>query len=347
MARHKRKGGRRKGSGVAGILLAFLLVAALAAGAVGWWLVTTPYGPSTETFVNLPPGSSAVAIARKLEAAGIVRTRYAFDLVRIIQQGTLHAGTYRFDEPLPPTEVYARIAHGDIYTKTLTVPEGANIFDIAARVEQAGLGKRQDFLIAAGTQTALIADLDPRATSLEGYLFPDTYRFSPTVTEEQIVAAMVRRFRQAAAQLGLKENVHDVVTMASLIERETAVDGDRPLVASVFKNRLKKNMPLKTDPAVIYGLRVTGQWRGAIYASDLTRDTPYNTYLHPGLPPGPVANPGIPSLRAAMDPAQTSYLYFVAATLNAQGHSLFATTLDEHNHNVAEYRAAQKRAGER
>jgi UPF0755 protein len=347
MARRKRKGGRHKGSGVAGILLAFLLVAALAAGAAGWWLATTPYGPSTETFVTVPPGSSAVAIARKLESAGIVRTRYAFDLVRMVQRGTLHAGTYRFDAPLPPTEVYARIAHGDVYTKTLTIPEGSNIFDIAARVEQEGLGKRQDFLIAAATQTALIADLDPRATSLEGYLFPDTYRFPPTVNEEQIAAAMVRRFRQEAAQLGLTENVHDVVTIASLIERETAVDGDRPLVASVIRNRLEKKMPLKTDPAVIYGLKVTGQWRGTIYASDLIRDTPYNTYLHAGLPPGPIANPGIPSLRAAMDPAKTSYLYFVAATLNAQGHSLFATTLDEHNRNVAEYRAAQKKAGER
>ena len=346
MARRKRKGGRRKSSGVAGFLLAFLLAAALTAGGA-WWLVTTPYGPTSETFVNVAPGSSAVAIARKLEAAGIVRTRYAFDLVRVVHHGTLQAGTYRFDQPLAPTEVYARIARGDVYTKTLTVPEGANIFDVATRVQDAGLGTRQDFLIAAATQTALIADFDPGAKSLEGYLFPDTYRFPPTATVEQIAAGMVRRFRQATAQLGLKENVHDVVTMASLIERETALDADRPLVASVIRNRLEKKMPLKTDPAVIYGLEITGQWRGVIYASDLTRDTPYNTYLHSGLPPGPVANPGLPSLRAAMAPARTSYLYFVAAGVNAQGHSLFARTLDEHNRNVAEYRAAEKKAGER
>jgi UPF0755 protein len=345
MARRKRKGGRR-GSGIAGFLLFLLLLAGVAAGGAAW-LVLTPYGPSTETLVTVNPGSSAVAIARKLEAAGVVRTRYAFDLVRAYHHGTLQAGTYRFDHPITPIDIYSMIAHGEVYTKTITVPEGANIFDIAARVEQAGLGTRQDFLAAAVQQTALIADLDPTAKSLEGYLFPDTYRLSPTLTAAQVAAAMVKRFRQAAAQIGLTGNVHRVVTIASLVERETAVDAERPLVASVFENRLEQQMPLKTDPSVIYGLELTGQWRGVIYASDLARDTPYNTYLHVGLPPGPVANPGLPSLRAAMDPARTKYLYFVAAGLNAQGHSLFAATLDEHNRNVAEYRAAQKKAGER
>lgn len=346
MAGRTRRGGRRGGSGVAGILLAFLLLAALGAGGAAW-LVLTPFGPSNETFVNIAPGSSAVSIARKLEASGVVRTRYAFDLVRFTQHGMLQAGTYRFDHPLPVIEVYARIARGDVYTKAVTVPEGANVFDIATRVEQAGLGRRQDFLIAAAKQTGLIADLDPTAASLEGYLFPDTYRFSPTVTAAQIAAAMVRRFRQAAAQIGLTQNAHQVVTIASLVERETAVDSERPLVASVFENRLAKNIPLNTDPAVIYGLELAGHWRGTIYESDLTRDTPYNTYLHAGLPPGPIANPGLPSLRAAMNPAKTNYLYFVAAGLDAQGHSIFASTLDEHNRNVAEYRAAQKKAGQR
>jgi UPF0755 protein len=323
-----------------------MLVAALGAGAAGW-LLLAPYGPETETFVNVAPGSSAIRIGRQLEAAGLVRSRYAFDLVRWFRHGTLHAGVYRFDHPAPVTEVFARIARGDVFTKSCTVPEGANIFDIAARVEQAGLGTRQDFLDAAVSQRNLVADLDPGAVSLEGYLFPDTYRFSPNVTAAQMVAAMVKRFRAVAAQLGLKENVHEVVTIASLVERETAVDAERPLVASVFANRLAKNMPLRTDLAVIYGLELAGRWRGAIYQSDLTRDTPYNTYLHAGLPPGPVANPGIPSLRAAMDPPKTNYFYFVAAGTNAQGHSLFAETLDEHNRNVAGYRHALKKAGER
>jgi UPF0755 protein len=346
MARRNRKGGGRKGSGIAGFVLFLLLIVAAAAGGAAW-LILIPYGPNSETFVTITPGSSAVAIARKLESAGIVRTRYAFDLVRFYNHGTLHAGAYRFDHPMPVTDVYAQIARGDVYTKSLTIPEGANIFDIAARVEQAGLGTRQDFLLAAVQQTPLIADLDPRAASLEGYLFPDTYRLSPSVTAAQIAAAMVKRFRQAAGQLGLNQNVRQIVTLASIVERETAVDAERPLVASVFVNRLDKKIPLRTDPAVIYGLELTGRWRGAIYASDLTRDTPYNTYLHAGLPPGPIANPGLHSLRAAMDPARTNYLYFVAAGVDAQGHSLFASTLDEHNRNVAEYRAAQKKAGER
>ena len=342
MARRRRKSGRKNGSGVGSVLLGLFLLALLAGGA-GAWLVLTPYGPETETYVNVSPGSSVVAIGRMLESAGVVRSRYAFDVVRWLRRGRLQAGVYKFDRPAPVTEVYARIARGYVVTISVTVPEGANIFDIAARVEQAGLGTRQGFMAVAASKTNLITDLDPGATSLEGYLFPDTYRFPPTVNAVQIVTAMVKRFRVAAGQLGLKENVRQVVTLASLVERETAVDADRPLVASVFENRLARNMPLNTDPSVIYGLELEGKWRGTIYASDLTRDTPYNTYVHAGLPPGPVANPGIPSLRAALNPPKTNYLYFVASGTDAQGHSLFAKTLDEHNRNVAEYRRAQKK----
>ena len=346
MAPSRRRSGKKKRSGVAGFLLFCFLIALLAAGGAAW-LMLTPYGPETETFVNVAPGSSVMVIGRELETSGVVRTRYAFYALRWFERARPQAGTYRFNHPAPVTQVYWRIAHGDVFTLSLTVPEGANIFDIAARVEQVGLGSRHDFLDAAVNQTALIADIDPGATSVEGYLFPDTYRFPPTFTAAQMVTVMVRRFRAMAAQIGLRQNVPQVVTMASLVERETAVDSERPLVASVFENRLAKNMPLRTDPSVIYGLELEGKWRGTIYASDLTRDTPYNTYLHAGLPPGPVSNPGIPSLRAAMDPPKTNYLYFVAAGTDAQGHSLFAATLDEHNRNVAGYRKAQKKAGER
>jgi UPF0755 protein len=346
MAGRRRSSGKRKGSGAGRIFLILLLLAGLGAGAAAW-LILTPYGPETETFVNIAPGSTATRIGRQLESAGIVRTRYAFDLVRWYRYRTLQAGTYRFDHPASVFEVYSRIARGDVYTIALAIPEGSNIFDIAARVEEAGLGTRQKFLHAAMSRTDLVADLDPGAKSLEGYLFPDTYRFSPTVTSGQMVAAMVKRFRTAAAQVGLSQNVQQVVTIASLVERETAVDAERPLVASVFENRLAKKIPLNTDPSVIYGLELAGLWRGTIYESDLTRNTPYNTYVHAGLPPGPVCNPGVPSLRAAMDPPKTDYLYFVAAGMDAQGHSLFAATLDEHNRNVANYRKAQKKAGQR
>jgi len=345
MAVRKRKSRKKKGSGTVGtVLVAFLL--ALAAAAAGAWIVLAPFGPSEETFVQVTPGSSTTRIGQQLEAAGIVRSRYGFDAVRLWKHGILRAGAYRFDHPASAAEVYARIARGDVYTISVTIPEGASLFEIAAKLEQAGLAARKDFM-AAAQQTSLVADLDPKATSLEGYLFPDTYHLAPKSTPEQICATMVHRFRAVAAQMGLKDNVHDVVTLASLVERETAVDDERPLVASVFENRLAKAMPLMTDPAVIYGLQLEGRWRGTIYQSDLTRDSAYNTYLRKGLPPGPIANPGAKSLRAAMQPAKTDYLYFVAAGANPQGHSLFSRTLEEQNQNVAGYRQAVKKAGGR
>ena len=346
MARPARKNTKKRGGGAAGfLLLTFLLLLGLTGA--GYWLFLMPFGPDSETLVDIAPGTSAVRIAKILESAGIVHSRYAFDLIRSWKGGTLRAGEYKFDHPATVIEVYERIARGDVYTKAVTIPEGANIFDIAARLEQAGFGTQQEFLAEAKQQTALVADLDPSAKTLEGYLFPDTYHFSPRATATQIATAMVKRFRQASEQVGLTGNVHKVVTIASLVERESAVDAERPLVASVFANRLAKGMPLMTDPSVIYGLELQRLWRGTIYASDLKRDTPYNTYLHAGLPPGPVANPGMPSLRAAMEPAQTNYLYFVAANDNPQGKSIFAATLDEHNRNVAAYRKAVKKAGGR
>lgn len=286
-------------------------------------------------------------IGRQLEAAGIVRSQFGFDLLRFWKRGALLAGEYRFDHPASAVEVYGRIARGDVFTRTLTIPEGANIFDIAARVEQQGFGTRQEFLDAAAQRTGLVADLDPGARSLEGYLFPDTYRFARKTTPAQICAVMVKRFRTVAGELGLKENVHQIVTIASLVERETAVDAERPVVASVFMNRLAKKMPLMTDPSVIYGLELEGEWRGVLGKNGLAHDTAYNTYLHGGVPPGPVANPGVRSLRAAMQPARTDYLYFVAAGADAQGHSLFSSTLDEHDRQVATYRQALKKAGAR
>ena len=345
MAPRRRKSRKKKSSGAAALCAAAFFLLLVTGGAAAW-LVFTPFGPESETFVEVAPGSSTARIGQQLESAGVVRSRYAFDLLRWVKRGTLRAGEYRFDQPAPLTEVYARIARGDVFTRAVTVPEGASIFEIAARLQQAGFDA-DGFLNAAVNQAGLVADLDPGVRSLEGYLFPDTYRLARKATPAQIVAAMVRRFRTVAGQLGLKENVHAVVTMASLIERETAVDAERPLVASVFVNRMAKKMPLMTDPAVIYGLELEGRWRGALYQSDLSRNTPYNTYLHTGLPPGPVANPGVRSLRAAMEPAKTDYLYFVAAGADAQGRSRFASTLDEHQRNVAGYRHAVKKAGVR
>jgi len=346
MAGRKRKSRKKRGLGVAGFFAGVFLLALIAAGAAAW-LVLTPYGPEKATLLNVAPGSSTERIGRELEEAGVVRSQFAFDLMRFWKHGTLKAGEYKFEGPATVAEVYGKIERGDVFTVSVTIPEGANIFDIAARLEQAGLGTRQGFIETAEERVGLVADLDPEAKSLEGYLFPDTYRFAPDATDEQMAAAMVHRFRQVAGELGLKQNIHRVVTIASLVERETAVNAERPLVASVFENRLAKNMPLMSDPSVIYGLELDSRWRGAIHKSDLVFDTAYNTYLHAGLPPGPVANPGIPSLRAAMDPAKTDFLYFVAAGIDPQGKSLFSATLGEQNKNVAGYRKALKKAGKR
>jgi UPF0755 protein len=356
MVRRRSSRKRKKSSAAFGVFV-FLLVVLAACAAAAAWFVFLPAGPQSETFVEIAPGSTTTQIAAQLERAGILRSRFGFDAVRLWKRGTLKAGEYRFDHPAPVPEVYARIARGDVYTLAVTIPEGATRFDIAARVVQAGFLNitKESFLAATVSETPLISDLDPQARSLEGYLFPDTYRFQRRATPAQIITAMVRRFRTASAEAGLAaavtnsgRTVHDIVTLASLVERETAVNAERPLVASVLLNRLNQKMPLMTDPAVIYGLQVEGQWRGAIYQSDLSdrkRDTPYNTYRHTGLTPGPIANPGLPSLRAALDPAASSYLYFVAAGADPQGKSRFASTLDEHNKNVASYRKAIKQAG--
>lgn len=324
------------------IFLLFLAVAAWAA-----YLVMAPAGPAKETFVEIPPGTTTMGIAAQLKEQGLIRSKYAFEAERLARGGTLKAGEYRFDHPAPMSEVYNRLERGDVYTVAVTIPEGSNVFDIAERIESAGLGTKERFLAAAHADLGLISDLDPEATSLEGYLFPDTYRFARHASPQQILAAMVKRFRQAAADLGLRENYHHVVTIASLVERETPIDSERPLVASVFENRLAKNMPLETDPSVIYAALLEGRYRGTIYASDLQADSPYNTYRYTGLPPGPICNPGITSLKAAINPAHTDYLYFVAATANPSGKSRFSATLEEHARNVEQYRKALRGAGTR
>ncbi len=284
----------------------------------------------------LRPGSSARHIATELERAGIIRNKTAFLLVHAVKVAPLKAGEYRFDHRANALEVYDRIARGDIVHHTVVVPEGFNMFDIAGAIEAAGLGSRADFLKAAH-ETALIADLDPQAPSLEGYLFPDTYEFTRTQTLHDIAATMVRRFRKQSAAIGLNGDYHRIVTMASVIEKETAVPDERPLVASVFYNRMERRIPLATDPSVIYAALLAGRYTGVIHVSDLQYDSPYNTYRHAGLPPGPIANPGLSALQAAMHPAESQYLYFVS---DNQGHHRFAKTIQEHNRNVEAYRHA-------
>jgi len=322
------------------LVVIFLLMTLLAVS-LGTRELVLPAGPSAETFVEVVPGMGSRGIAALLAEHRIIRSRYAFDLWHVLRGGTLKAGEYRFDGPATLAAVYNRLVRGDVYTRTVTIPEGFNLFDIAQAVQDAQLGSKESFLAAAKQDVALIADLDPGAKNLEGYLFPDTYRFQRHQPPSQLLAAMVRRFRQSSASIGLEGDDHRIVTLASLVEKETPVAEDRPLVASVLENRLAKDMPLMTDPTVIYAALLEKQYRGAIYQSDLKRDSAYNTYRHSGLPPGPICSPGIASLQAAMHPKESQFLYFVADA-SGSGHSRFATTLEEHERNVSAYRRGLK-----
>jgi UPF0755 protein len=319
-----------------------VVVVVIVAGALLAYGLFVPAGPTQERFVQLKQGSSARHIAAELKHAGIIRSQYAF-LVWHYLQGNKHlkAGEYSFDHPAKVREVYDRIARGDIYVHLLVIPEGFNMFDIAGAIEDAGLGSRDDFLRVVHKDVSLVQDIDPQAPSLEGYLFPDTYRFTRTQSLHDMAAAMVHRFRQAARDVGLNENFHDKVTLASIVEKETAVDEERPQVASVFYNRMAKHMVLATDPTVIYAALLADRYRGTIYRSDLNYESPYNTYKNAGLPPGPICNPGKASLQAALHPASTGYLYFVS---NNHGQHNFSRTPAEHAKNVAAYRKAVAQA---
>jgi peptidoglycan lytic transglycosylase G len=323
----------------------FKFVAALAVIALAFalwftWAALLPVTPPQTTFVLLRPGWSTRHIAQTLQRQGIIRSSSAFLMLQYAEGvKSLKAGEYKFEEPATALDVWRRLARGDVYARTVVVPEGYNIYDIAAAVEQAGLGPAADFVAAAKGDTSLVRDFDPGAKSLEGYLFPDTYQFTRIDNAHDMAAAMVRRFRQEAQKIGLQGNpdLPRIVTMASIVEKETAVPEERPLVAGVYSNRLAKNMALAADPSVIYAALLAGRYRGTIYQSDLQFESPYNTYRYAGLPPGPIANPGVASLEAALHPAHTDFLYFVS---DNNGHHRFARSPEEHARNVASYRRA-------
>ena len=332
-------------------ILWLFLIAAF--GAAGWlaWALLMPVAPSGQTFVLLRPGYSTRHIAAELKAAGVIRSQRAFILWHYYHHGrTLKAGEYLFDKPANIIDIQKRLRRGDVYFHTVVVPEGFTIFDVARAVEAAGLGSADDFLKVARSETSLVADIDPQAHSLEGYLFPETYQFSRMMTMQEMAAAMIRQFRLVAGQIGLTSSawpdaatpgysVHEVVTMASIVERETAVPEERPMVASVYYNRLEKRIALDADPSIIYAEQLAGTYQGALHHADMQFTSAYNTYRHAGLPPGPIANPGRSALEAAMHPAHSDYYYFVA---DAQGHHRFAHTMEEHNKNVAAYRKAMR-----
>jgi UPF0755 protein len=295
-----------------------------------------------EVVVDLPSGLGARGILTRLEAAGVIPSAglARLYLLYALRDPTLLAGEYRFDEPATTAQVLDRIIRGDVATFSLTVVEGLTLEETAAAIAKAGFGDRER-LLAAMADPAAIHDLDPAATDLEGYLFPETYAFARGTSEAEIVATLVATFRTALARdLGGSlepGGLRRLVTLASIVEKETGLDQERPLVAGVFANRVRLGIPLGADPTVIFALKKAGTWDGNIRRADLRLESPYNTYLNAGLPPGPICSPGLESLRAAAAPATTPHLYFVSRN---DGSHVFATTLAEHNRNVERWQKA-------
>jgi UPF0755 protein len=302
-----------------------------------------PYrGFQGETFVKFDRGVGTPAMANELERAGVIRYSWQFLLARMAAPSVvLQAGEYRFNSASSVRTVLDRIAAGDVYYFDVTVPEGSNMFDIARLVDSQGVLSAEDFLKAAA-DPAPIRDLDPSAPNLEGYLFPSTYRLSHSTTAAELCKMMTAEFRRQWKKIGPAE-VHRVVTLASLVEKETGVAAERKLVASVFENRLTKKMALDCDPTTIYAALLDHRYRGTIHRSDLDSGNPYNTYQNPGLPPGPIANPGAGAMDAAAHPAETDYLYFVAKP-GGGGHT-FSSTLEQHDKAVRAYRDGKRKSG--
>jgi UPF0755 protein len=323
-----------------------------------WRDLYRPYrGYSGNLIVAIEPGTRAPAVAKLLVARGVLAHRLPFLLRYWLgrPRHRLKAGEYLFDHPLRPLDVYRKLIQGDVYLHPVVIPEGADRFDVA-RILHQQLGLRPEEFLRVTEQTSAIRDLDPQAPSLEGYLFPDTYRFSRGTSAASVVAAMLARFRHVLESKfpppPSPARLHELITLASLVEKETPERCERPLIAGVFVRRLEKGMPLQCDPTVVYAARLSHRLNGRpippITPSDLDFESAYNTYRHAGLPPGPIASPGEASIRAALHPAGGNALYFVS---NNRGSHIFARTLAEHQRNVARYRrevaALQREATEK
>ncbi len=332
------------------ILAVILLILLIACGAAAWmWYgMTNPYQGFAPggVFVDVPHGASRRYVAYILKKNGVIRSATAFEIyARRNPKRTLQAGEYFFDHAATGMDVFWKLAKGDVYQQPFTVREGETMFDIARELAAGKFMPAGDFLFAAG-DTALIRDFAPGAQTLEGFLFPATYELPRHPSASALTAEMVRKFKEEWKRLappapdeqagqGDHRAMLRIVTLASLVERETPKPDERPLVAGVFENRLRQGMRLQCDPTVIYGMERFGKYHGTLAGKDLSFDSLYNTYEHGGLPPGPIGNPGEASLRAALRPAESNYLYFVA---NTQGGHFFSPTLAEHNKNVVKYR---------
>jgi UPF0755 protein len=337
-SRAKRSAASRVLSGLAGLVLLLAIPAGLAAWA--WWRLEQPYKGyrEAEKLVRIEPGMGGLQSLRRLEREGVLADAQTTRLYLAVALGgrPIQAGEYLFDRPLPATAVLRKLIAGDVATRSVTLVEGLTLEETAAQLVKAGMGRRDRFLRAMNSPR-LIADLDPEAQDLEGYLFPDTYRFRRGATEPEIVEALVQMFRRRFARdvrprlADPRQSVRHVVTLASIVEKEVGAASERPLVAAVYRNRLDKRMGLYADPTIIFALKKMGRWDGNLSKSDLRLESPYNSYRYAGLPPGPICSPGLVSLAAAAAPAAVPYLYFVSRN---DGSHAYATTEAEHDRNV-------------
>ena len=309
------------------LILLIIVVLLIAGGASAAWVYAELRRPVAHNksgqYIEIPRGSSPSSIIKKLADEGIIKHEWPlkFYLKGTGRGSTLKAGEYDFPSPVSPLQVLAKLQQGERRLTRLTIPEGYTRWDIAKammQVPELHLESEAQALELMNN-VSLISDLDPVAQNLEGYLFPDTYEFSPETTPAELVEIMVKRFRDVwepdwtNRATGMSMSVREIVTTASIIETEAKLDDERPIVASVIYNRLKKEIPLAVDSSIVYASKLEGKWRydGKVYRSDIERRSPYNTRIYAGLPPGPVASPGEASLKAALNPATSDYLYYV------------------------------------
>lgn len=318
--------------------MVFGVLFAVGLGVFFWRALTTPYRDFDEpvVLVEVRKGLNSGEILKHLRSEGVLRDDFVpLIYLKTVRRGdSLKAGVYEFSEASSPVAVLEKLIKGDVVLRTVTIREGLDRFAIAEIMASEGFGTTEEWKELTDDPD-LIRDLDPDATSLEGYLFPDTYKLAPGTRPAAIVRTMIQNFRKQfggeLAFIATGLDVNETVTLASIVETEARLDDERPVVASVYLNRTRVKMPLQADPTVIYAMKLNGTWKGNIRKGDLKLDSPYNTYVNRGFPPGPIANPGLASLRAASNPAKTDFLYFVSRN---DGSHVFSRTLAEHNRAV-------------
>jgi UPF0755 protein len=329
---------------IGSIVFALLLCIALAAGLLFYHVFySTPAAGFYPAEVRVEQGDSLASVARKLRDQKIISNGFLFSLWARLSgaEKKIHPGLYRFESSVAPREILDRLVTGRGIFQTVTIPEGMTVKEIAELLEKMQIANKDKFL-AEATDPALLATLGLQGKGLEGYLFPSTYNFTPSTPEKNIILTMAEQFRKVSLPLLLQGDhknglaPHEILTLASVIEKETGIDAERPLVSAVFHNRLKLQMPLQSDPTVIYGLK---NFDGNLTRKHLNEPTPYNTYRIAGLPPGPICNPSLASIRAALAPAQVSYLYFVSKN---DGTHLFSDTIEAHNQAVKVYQPVRE-----